>query len=798
MKQETYVIKADARLFPTGLPSGEWTEFAAKGFARPVWGVIYRKNCLATCGMPLGAIDTGCLDLEGDGTFGFCTIFNSHVPRRGPLNLPFLGIHVDDRTWILTTRRMKSMDMPGQYGRAAPDQVSFAEEIHYWGHYPVVDLEYQTRAPVGVSLRAWVPFVPGDVEASNIPAAVFEVHLRNLADEAKEGVVGFSFPGPNEAEAGSFPMRRRFVHKEACGLVGFEVAGERSGYVLGVIGEEEITSGGELGMDAGAWRRIGKGLPFASGQPGSSVSVKFSLQPGEEKIVRFILAWYSPQWYAGGTPDPTSKFTLPWYEHELKKGHPQDGRGSAYTHMYSARFGNAVEVAELVAKEHESLLRRVVAWQEVIYTEESLPGWLRDSLVNILHLITETSFWAMARPPIGEWCHPDDGLFGMNEDPRNCPQIECLPCSFVGNYPVVLFFPQLALSTLRGYKAYQFENGEVTWIFGGMTDKPPSPPCEMATPTRGYQTTLNGPCVVDMVYRYWLRTGNEEALKEFYDCVKRSTTFTMNLRPEDGPDGIISFPTGNVGLEWFEACTWAGMAAHVGGIHLANLKQAEAMAEKVGDTEFVEQCREWFRQGSGSMENKMWTGEYYLNYWEPATGRKSDFIMANQLDGEWMMRVAGLPNVFRPDRIKKTLAAVKRTCVTATPYGAVNFTDPDGRPTTSGEGSLAGIPAGWNYNRYAFFPPEVLVLGMLYMYEGEQEFGLELCRRCWANIVQHGLTWDQPNIIRGDTGERVYGGDYYQNMMLWIVPAACAGQDIQAFSAPSALVDRIIAAGKKR
>ena len=82
-----------------------------------------------------------------------------------------------------------------------------------------------------------------------------------------------------------------------------------------------------------------------------------------------------------------------------------------------------------------------------------------------------------------------------------------------------------------------------------------------------------------------------------------------------------------------------------------------------------------------------------------------------------------------------------------------------------------------------------------YPFEGEREFGLELCRRCWASIIQTGLAWDQPNIIKGDTGERVYGGDYYQNMMLWTVPAAAAGQDLREFCGPGGLVDRVIKAG---
>ena len=61
----------------------------------------------------------------------------------------------------------------------------------------------------------------------------------------------------------------------------------------------------------------------------------------------------------------------------------------------------------------------------------------------------------------------EDGLFGLNECPRGCPQIECLPCSFYGNIPLVYFFPEAALSTLRGYKAYQFADGRPPWDLRG-------------------------------------------------------------------------------------------------------------------------------------------------------------------------------------------------------------------------------------------------------------------------------------------------------------------------------------------
>ena len=62
--------------------------------------------------------------------------------------------------------------------------VKSVKEIHYWGHFPVADLEFETDAPVSVGLRAWAPFIPGDTITSNTPGAVFEVHLRNTSATA--------------------------------------------------------------------------------------------------------------------------------------------------------------------------------------------------------------------------------------------------------------------------------------------------------------------------------------------------------------------------------------------------------------------------------------------------------------------------------------------------------------------------------------------------------------------------------------------------------------------------------------
>jgi len=148
----------------------------------------------------------------------------------------------------------------------------------------------------------------------------------------------------------------------------------------------------------------------------------------------------------------------------------------------------------------------------------------------------------------------------------------------------------------------------------------------------------------------------------------------------------------------------------------------------------------------------------------------------------------GLPGVFRKDRVDKTLATIKRTNIALSKSGAVNYAHANGSPAKVG-----------GYGTYSYFPPEVLMLAMNYMYEGQRAFGIDLARRCWENITcKWRYTWDMPNIMRGDkdTGERTYGHDYYQDMMLWALPAAMAGQPMNGPLASGGLVDRVLRAAR--
>jgi uncharacterized protein (DUF608 family) len=776
-------------LFPAGLAERQWVSFEAEGFASPVTGVIYPPTAPPCCGVPLGGVGTGCIDLDARGTFGFIAAFNqlfteygfsgsrgnvfkTQLTRKLPDYTPFLGVTASDTTWVLASKEilkggtMETCVDPVFIGRKesvvlpAVEGVLPAHDIRYWGHFPVVDMEYDlvagdgTPAPISVGLRAWSPFLPGDTACSNTPCAFFQVRVRNESKGSVDGKVVFTFPGPpHQGNPKPTPAIRNSIQESD--LEAVEVVDGTRSYALGLIGQPGASFGGGLYRDGGAWAKIAGSLPSPSeSDRGTSVSASYSLAAGETTQFVFVLAWYAPVW--------------------------EGAEGHRYTAMYARRFASAREVVLNTASRWESLLKRILAWQQVIYSEPSLPGWLQDCLINNLALIPETSYWAQANPPLGDWCY-QGGLFGMLESPRGCPQIECIPCTWYGGLPVALFFPDLARSTLTGFQHFMREDGAAPFFLGRW-----GPP-DMATPGYDWQISLNGPCFIHLVDRLWQITGSTEILKEFYPSVQKVNTLTVNLSTR--PDSIIRMPDQG-GMEWFEWGQWLGMASHMGGLRLATLRIVERMARAIGDQNYTEQCHQWFLQGSHSMEEKLWAGSYYFNYLDDQTGQKSDAVMAYQMDGEWAARLHGVESVFREDRIPVVLNTIREKCTCEVICGALSFASPEGKPLSS-DNKVA------EYGATAMFLPEIMILAMTYMYHGDPEYGTGMLHKTLEKMVcEHGHPWDLPNMILGTTGDRHFGTDYYQNLMLWAVPAAIKRESLTQFTNREGFVDRIVNAAK--
>ena len=829
----------------SGTPKNQWSEFEAPGFQNKVPGVVLNRDKVPCCGVAVGGVATGAIDIDSRGVYGLSHIYNpAHwairhtrfsIARRINSMQPMLGIATGGQTWVLADKDIVAggdfkvctdvmCEASTKFSHHYDDRDSFedvvpvppipgvlaADDIHYWGHFPVADMEFAASCPVEVALRVWSPFIPGDAVSSNIPAMVFEARLHNPTAQTHKGVLAFNFQGPDASEAGSGEFVRREIKEDFHGVL-VEALGNNVQYVAGVLGGT-ARFGGSLAPDERnfpellSWKDIGETLPpfsefdrggrMVSRDPDSSVAVDFCLEPGAETTVRFFGAWYAPN-VIGGTQkhiteaerlDPSFLINrIEWF------ASPYDERNS-WTHMYASRFASARDVAREIAERHEELLARVLGWQAALYADNDTPAWLKDSLVNNLSLFAEDGYWFMPRRPFGDWAFPG-GVYAMNESPRGCPHFACIPCDWYGTMPLNFFFPELQRSTLRGFQQYQLDTGEIPFALGRITDLP-----DMAQPEYHWQCSLNSMCFIDMVDRLWRTTHDDTVLTEFYEAVKRANTYTMNLRTGYGT--VIGMPDEG-GMEWFEHGKWAGMATHMGGLRLAELRMVERMAQTMGDDAYVKECQAWFAEGSRCMEDDMWAGDYYLNFWDKETGEKSEEVMAFMLDGEWTARVHNLPGVFRPERVPVTLDTILRCNASLTPdCGAANFCKHDGggleTDSKGGIGALDNRDDIAFYGSTAMFFPELSILAMNFIQDGRREFGLEFLRKAFQVVaIDHAHLFDLPNIIDGITGERTFGTDYYQNMMLWSVPVTLQG-GLDTVLDEGGFVNRILEAGKKR
>jgi hypothetical protein len=221
-----FSLESAGQLFDWKIPERRWVEFLAKDFSRPVSGVKFLGSNPPCCGVPIGGISTGCLDIDVRGVYGFSSIFNPwskcptvknwRMPRKPQWMSPILGLAVGDQVWVMATKEIvdggsvpvcqdpffgKPAEIADHREPLRLKGVQAATEIHYWSHYPGVDMEFVNNSPVEVALRAWSPFVPGDAVASNVLAAIFEVHLRNAGTKNQTGTLAFNFPGPDHEEA---------------------------------------------------------------------------------------------------------------------------------------------------------------------------------------------------------------------------------------------------------------------------------------------------------------------------------------------------------------------------------------------------------------------------------------------------------------------------------------------------------------------------------------------------------------------------------------------------------------------
>jgi uncharacterized protein (DUF608 family) len=626
-------------IFPDSVPTDQWTEFSADGFADRVSGIVFEAGQPRT-GVPLGGIGTGWVDLNTDGLLGRTSIFNSFAPPR-TLNLPFLGVAIAEKSYCLTSAKIAG--------------TRTCRRLRYWGHYPVADLEFEIDEPLRISLRAWAPFFPGNAPRSNCPAVLFEVRLHSQSPLPQRVSIVAAFPGPSAEESGARTYSHVPVHSEDLNGVGVHWSG--GNYTLSCPGRASLTTGGFVADEA--WAEIGRGLPASNlYHPGASLRVELLLDAAAVEEVQVVLAWHVPRW--SGTS------------------------AHSYRHAYADRFSDAETAAAAILRHRASWRSRIFAWQQEIYAEANTPIWLRDQLVNVLHTIARDSFWASDSIPRQNWYGPV-GLFGLTESPRTTPHV-CNPSDWYGGLPIVFFFPELMASLLRMYVHFQLSDGEVPLGVGDRADFAGQPVYQIMHP-------MNSCVHIHLIDRLWQRDGDLRILEEFYPSARRALAYMQQLA-EGQQSGLPKLDADPLPNQFYGDWPWYGLSIHVGGFWLGAISMMARMASAIGDSETEARCQDWSRRASHAVEETLWDRGAYLLYREPESERQSDSLLANQLVGQWCSRLHGLERLTPEDRARQTLESVLLSCGSLTAAGLLNAAKRNGGTEESGGRQSSGIFTG--------------------------------------------------------------------------------------------------------
>jgi non-lysosomal glucosylceramidase len=136
--------------------------------------------------------------------------------------------------------------------------------------------------------------------------------------------------------------------------------------------------------------------------------------------------------------------------------------------------------------------------------------------------------------------------------------------------------------------------------------------------------------------------------------------------------------------------TWLmiGASAYTGGLLLAALEAAQAMAHIQGDAAREQEYANWLSQAQSSFEAKLWNGRYYR--FNTANRATRESIMADQLAGQWYAGATGLPDIAPKAHIDSALQMIYEYNVRQFAdgqMGAVNGMRPNGIIDTTSDQS---------------------------------------------------------------------------------------------------------------
>ncbi len=643
--------------------------------------MIYKGEKATEISFPLGGIGSGCVGIAGDGRLVDWEIFNK--PNKNSRNgFSHFAIKAEEGkkvldAWVLCGPLHPSyMGSPkarrfGGFG-FGPDRETMAgmpnfSSVEFRGEYPFAELSFKdAKFPGAVAVTAWNPFIPLNDKDSSIPAAFFEITVRNTTRRKLDYTLALVVQNP---------------HGKDCSVNTCKKVGKLSGIQLGTAKDDASESSfGDLTVATDAaktshqeywfrggwfdnlgiyWQDMRKAGSFKNrrydapgGNDHCTLAAHVSVKPGGTERVRFVLSWSFPNCVNYWSPEQSCGC-------EGGCGEGQ-GKPKSWRNYYATVFKDSVDSAAYCLKNWGRLFEETRLFKDALFGSDLPPPVIDAVSANLSLLKSPTvlrledgSFYGF------EGCHCDEGCCEGS-------------CTHVWNYAYSLpfLFPKLERSMRDLNYAYnQREDGGLVF--------------RIKLPLGRARGDFR-PCVdgqfgdVIKMYRDWKICGDTEWLRGHWQAIRKSIEFAWAPTNEDrwdaDKDGVLEGRQHHtLDMELFGPNSW------LTGFYLAALKAGAEMAESLGENGVANEYRALFDKGRKWVDANLFNGEYYqqkiqlddkgvvdrfnaANYWndehKEIKYQIGEGSAVDQVVAQWHANIAGLGEIFDKGQVRQALKAI--------------------------------------------------------------------------------------------------------------------------------------------
>ena len=385
---------------------------------------------------------------------------------------------------------------------------------------------------------------------------------------------------------------------------------------------------------------------------GAAIAVRFTLKPGEKRVIPMVIAWDLPIVQFGSGRK--------WYRR--------------YTDFYGTGGTNAWKIAKDGLANASNWSDAIDAWQAPYVNDESKPLWYRGQLFNELYTVADTgSFWGR---PVGSAKNTPNTFSFM--ECYDYPFYSTLDVRFYGSMPLIKFWPEIDKQELRQFADTVSQNltGKYIWQWktehDGMNPNfrlrkvKGAVPHDLGVPaedpffmpnqfswqdTNGWKD-LNTKFVL-MVYRDYVLTGNKDVsfVRYNWPAVQEALEYLRKYdRDGDGVPENDGYPD-----QTYDEWVVRGESAYSGGLWLASLRAAEEMGHVLKDSPASSKYHDMFTKAQASYIKKLWAGDYFRY---DTMSEYKDNVQADQLAGQWYANMTGLGDIVPRDMQLKALKKI--------------------------------------------------------------------------------------------------------------------------------------------